>query len=118
MTSRGIACSVNCAGPLAVRMNESLASVLVANLVKNAFIHTAAGGGIRIDIEDRTLSVANDGDASLDGERIFERFYQGSKKEGSTGLGLALVNAVGRYYGLRVAYRFESGRHVFSVAWP
>ena len=116
--SRGIACSVNCAGPLAVRMNESLASVLVANLVKNAFIHTAAGGGIRIDIEDRTLSVANDGDASLDGERIFERFYQGSKKEGSTGLGLALVNAVGRYYGLRVAYRFESGRHVFSVAWP
>ena len=40
--SRGIACSVNCAGPLAVRMNESLASVLVANLVKNAFIHTAA----------------------------------------------------------------------------
>ena len=78
----------------------------------------AAGGGIRIDIEDRTLSVANDGDASLDGERIFERFYQGSKKEGSTGLGLALVNAVGRYYGLRVAYRFESGRHVFSVAWP
>lgn len=67
---------------------------------------------------DRTLSVANDGDASLDGERIFERFYQGSKKEGSTGLGLALVNAVGRYYGLRVAYRFESGRHVFSVAWP
>ena len=116
--SRGIACSVNCAGPLAVRMNESLTSVLVANLVKNAFIHTAAGGGIRIDIEDRTLSVANDGDASLDGERIFERFYQGSKKEGSTGLGLALVNAVGRYYGLRVAYRFESGRHVFSVAWP
>ena len=116
--SRGIACSVNCAGPLAVRMNESLASVLVANLVKNAFIHTGAGGGIRIDIEDRTLSVANDGDASLDGERIFERFYQGSKKEGSTGLGLALVNAVGRYYGLRVAYRFESGRHVFSVAWP
>ncbi len=93
--SRGIACSVNCAGPLAVRMNESLASVLVANLVKNAFIHTAAGGGIRIDIEDRTLSVANDGDASLDGERIFERFYQGSKKEGSTGLGLGLPQRSG-----------------------
>lgn len=115
--SRNIACSVDCAGLLTVRMNESLASMLVANLVKNAFVHTAAGGSVRIAIEDRTLSVANDGDVSLDGERVFERFYQGSKKEGSTGLGLALVSAVGRCYGLRVAYRFESGRHVFSVAW-
>ena len=116
--SRNIACSVDCAGPLTVRMNESLASMLVANLVKNAFVHTAAGGSVRIATEGRTLWVANDGDASLDGERVFERFYQGSKKEGSTGLGLALVSAVGRCYGLRVAYRFESGRHVFSVAWP
>ena len=64
---------------------------------------------IAIDLVDAMLGLA---------KRNVEQIYQENKKEGSTGLGLALVNAVGRYYGLRVAYRFESGRHVFSVAWP
>ena len=30
----------------------------------------------------------------LDAQRIFERFYQGKKKEGSTGLGLAIADAI------------------------
>ena len=38
---------------------------------------------------------------ALDAEHIFERFYQGAKKEGSTGLGLSIVDAVCRLYGLR-----------------
>ena len=101
-----------------VRMNESLASVLVTNLLKNAYVHTAEGGRVEITLAGRTLTVANDGDSPLDAERIFDRFYQGNKKEGSTGLGLALVSAVGRYYELRVEYRFEEGRHRFSVTWP
>ena len=66
----------------------------------------------------REFRFVNDGTAPLDAEHIFERFYQGARKEGSTGLGLALVSAVGRYYGLRIDYRFEGGRHRFSVRWP
>ncbi len=116
--SRDIVCTVNSAGPFVVRMNESLASTLVTNLLKNAYLHTAEGGTVTIDLRDRTLTVANDGAAPLDGEHIFERFYQGARKEGSTGLGLALVSAVGRYYGLQVGYRFDGGRHCFSVRWP
>ena len=105
-------------------MNESLASTLVTNLLKNAYLHTAEGGAVGVELRDRTLTVTNDGTAPLDAEHIFERFYkedsftQGAGKEGSTGLGLALVSAVGRYYGLRIDYRFEGGRHRFSVRWP
>ena len=51
-------------------------------------------------------------------ERIFERFYQGSKREGSTGLGLALVRAVCNCYGLRAEYDFRDGRHRFRIVWP
>ena len=91
---------------------------LVTNLLKNAYLHTAEGGAVGVELRDRTLTVTNDGTAPLDSEHIFERFYQGSRKEGSTGLGLALVSAVGRYYGLRIDYRFEGGRHRFSVRWP
>ncbi len=116
--SRGIRPNHRCDHPLLVRMNESLAGTLVANLLRNAYLHTPEGGAVDIRIVDRTLIVANDGSTPLDAERIFDRFYRGSGQEHSTGLGLALVSAICRYYDLRVDYRFEEGRHRFSVVWP
>ena len=112
--------TLTAAQPLTVTMNESLASTIVNNLVKNAFVHSAEGCAIDItaDPSSRVLRVANDGEAPLDADRIFDRFYQGTKREGSTGLGLALAGAVARYYGLRLTYRFDGGRHIFEVAWP
>lgn len=114
---RDIQCSMELPETFIVRMNEALASVLVTNLLRNAYRHSAHGARVDVAIRGRMLTVVNDGDAPLDGEHIFERFYQGSKREGSTGLGLALVKAVADYYGLRVRYDFVDGRHMFSVEW-
>lgn len=112
--------TLTAAQALTVTMNESLASTIVNNLVKNAFVHSAEGCAIDITVDpsSRVLRVANDGEAPLDADRIFDRFYQGTKREGSTGLGLALAGAVARYYGLSLTYRFDGGRHIFEVAWP
>lgn len=100
---------------LKVTMNESLASTLISNLVKNAYVHTPQGGDAHIEIVGRTLRVSNTGGEPLDREHIFERFYQAARKEGSTGLGLALVAAVCRYYNLRLEYFFADGKHNFEV---
>ena len=106
-------------GPLTVRMNPSLAGSVVANLVKNAFVHGDAGGEIVVTVAPRRLTVANSGAGGpLDAGHIFDRFYQGAKKEGSTGLGLAVVDAVCRLYGLKVAYSHADGRHCFTVDFP
>ena len=115
---RDIRCDMHLTGSFLVRMNESLASVLVSNLIRNAYVHSEAGARIDIRIEGRTLTVSNDGVTPLDGKHIFERFYQGSKREGSTGLGLALVKAVADSYGLCVGDRFGEEQHIFSVEWP
>ena len=105
----------NLPAELKVTMNESLASTLISNLVKNAYVHTPQGGDAHIEIVGRTLRVSNTGSEPLDKEHIFERFYQAARKEGSTGLGLALVAAVCRYYNLRLEYFFADGRHNFEV---
>ena len=106
-------------GPLTVRMNPSLAGSVVANLVKNAFVHGDAGGEIVVTVAPRRLTVANSGAGGpLDAGHIFDRFYQGAKKEGSTGLGLAVVDAVCRLYGLKIAYSHADGRHCFTVDFP
>ena len=106
-------------GPLTVRMNPSLAGSVVANLVKNAFVHGDASGEIVVTVAPRRLTVANSGAGGpLDAGHIFDRFYQGAKKEGSTGLGLAVVDAVCRLYGLKIAYSHTDGRHCFTVDFP
>ena len=105
----------NLPAELKVTMNESLATTLISNLVKNAYVHTPQGGDAHIEIVGRTLRVSNTGSEPLDKEHIFERFYQAARKEGSTGLGLALVAAVCRYYNLRLEYFFADGKHNFEV---
>lgn len=97
-------------------INESLAVILVTNLLKNAFVHTAAQGGcILIEVSEQSLSVANSGQHPLDGKRVFERFYQGEKKEGSTGLGLALADTICKTSQLLIGYRFDRMMHRFII---
>lgn len=103
---------------LIVRMNESLATTLVGNLLKNAFIYTPAGGNIVIKVREKELVIANTGKEALDADHIFDRFYKSGGREGAMGLGLALVGAIQRYYDLEVGYRFDGEMHVFSVKWP
>ena len=100
-----------------IRMNETLATVLVSNLIKNAFVHSKEGGEITITLTPEALTIANSGDSALDGTRIFDRFYQGSKKEGSTGLGLALSKAVADRSGMELSYSFINGMHIFRLSF-
>lgn len=116
---RGMRLAFRDEAPLTVRMNASLAESLVSNLLKNAFVHGDAGGSVEVCVTAHRLEVSNDGAAGpLDGARIFDRFYRATEKEGSSGLGLALVEAVCRLYGLRVTYAYVSGRHAFTVEFP
>ena len=114
---RGIRLTVEEKGEFRIWMNETLAVVLVTNLLKNAFVHNIDKGEIRIVITSSGIRFGNTGNGEpLDGKRIFERFYQGKKKEGSTGLGLAIVDAVCRQYQLRVSYSAVDGMHCFEVS--
>lgn len=111
-----VTASLDAPGRLVLLMNETLAESLVANLLKNAFVHNRKGGYVRVYMDTNTLTVANTGEpVPLDAAHVFERFYQGGKKPESTGLGLAIVDAICRQYGFRVTYRYENGEHRFSV---
>lgn len=104
---------------LSASMNPSLAASLVTNLLKNAFVHGDAGGEVGVTLTAHELRVCNSGaQGPLDAGRIFERFYQGAKKEGSTGLGLSIADAVCRLYGLRIDYTYVNKCHCFTVRFP
>lgn len=113
--SRQMTVQVDIEDDVKVEMNESLAATLVSNLIKNMYVHSAEGAEGRVVVGNNQLVVENDGEQTLDSDRIFERFYQGSKSKGSMGLGLPLVAAVCRTYSLGVKYQFKAGRHCFIV---
>ena len=92
-------------GRSTARMNPSLAGSVVANLREECVRPRRRRRrdrryAWRSAVASRSANSGAGG--PLDAGRIFDRFYQGAKKEGSTGLGLAVVDAVCRLYGLKV----------------
>lgn len=99
-----------------LQIDEQMASVLIGNLIKNAFAYTHAEGSIEIKMQENGFSISNTGKAPLDKDKVFRRFYQPSgRKEGATGLGLALVYSVCINNGLDISYDFTGDRHVFTL---
>lgn len=104
-------------GTFTVGMDEALSGALVSNLLKNAFVHNRPDQGeIYIQITSDSITLLNTGDEEkLDETHLFERFRQGkTKKEGSTGLGLAIMAAICKTYHLQIRY-FYQGKHGFEI---
>lgn len=113
--SRHISVTIDEIGTFTPNMDKSLALVMVTNLLKNAFVHNVNSGAIEVVLTTSGIEISNDGTEPLDGERIFNRFYQPHKVEGSSGLGLEIVESVAKRYGLSASYRFAGDRHFFAV---
>ena len=101
--------------PLAACINR-IEMMPVGNLVRNAFRYAPSGSEILIDFTDNGFSISNAGSSPLDEEKVFRKFYQPSgRKEGSTGLGLALVHTICVNNRLEVSYTFDKNCHIFRV---
>lgn len=114
--------------PVTVRGDPARLHQVLANLLGNARIHTPAGTTVRtvlrLTADDIELTVADDGPGIPDAlqHSVFERFIRGDeargRDEGSTGLGLSIVEAVVRAHGGRVTLASRAGATAFTVHLP
>ena len=95
-------------------MDDSLATTMITNLIKNAYIHSPEKTSIRIYMKKDSLIIANSGNGMLDKERLFDRFYT-SGKSGSTGLGLALVKSIADSYRFGLTYLITDNMHRVEI---
>jgi signal transduction histidine kinase len=99
----------------------------VRNLVENALVHggmpvtvdvSAAGGAVRIAVEDRGNGLPSD-----ELKRLWDPFYRGQRAQAEqrpgSGLGLALVQRIAKAHGGRVeAENIPGGGARFTMSLP
>lgn len=101
---------------LLFRMNESLARILISNLLKNAFVHNYTGGHIHIRLSHNLFTISNTSkNAELDKSKLYSRFNKEGTASDSTGLGLAIVKSISSLYTIEIAYDFTDEMHTFHL---
>ena len=101
-----------------IRMDEGLADILVANLLKNAIVHNSDGGSIEIEASQDQLVIANSGmPLPFPENEIFRRYVKNPGKGSGFGLGLSLAKIICESYGYHLNYSFAGSRHSFTIGF-
>jgi len=112
----GIKTSFSEKGRIITHMSPTLASSLVSNLLKNAFVHNRPNGSITVETIGNILTICNTGDdEALDEKAIFQTFYKRSDNATSSGIGLAIAKSICNEYGFETSYHFVDNQHCFSI---
>ncbi|HEY5368762.1 MAG TPA: HAMP domain-containing sensor histidine kinase [Hanamia sp.] len=108
----------NIAKDVSVQMNDSLADILLSNIILNAIKHNFPGGKIRIDLTESAFVVSNSGDEpKLKTTELLERFKKESTSPESLGLGLSIVKTICDTYGFKISYNYTDGMHVVKITF-
>jgi len=101
-----------------LHMDQGLADLLIANLLKNAILHNMEGGSIVLETRPGRLLIRNNGTPlGFNQDELFTRFVRDTRRTGNFGLGLSLVKKVCDHYDFIIDYTFDNQIHTFSLTF-
>jgi signal transduction histidine kinase len=110
LLSENTALNLVCLADTPVAAERTLLSIVVANLIRNAFIHTPSGS-VSISVMNNSLTISDTG-VGIPEEKIskvFQRHFKGSDSTGS-GIGLSLVKRICDRYGWQTIINSTEGQ--------
>ena len=95
--------------------HERLLTIMVSNLIANAYKYTSAYGIFRLELDKNGMSFINSGKPlNIESDKIFSRFVKGDASE-SSGLGLAIVASICEIHKFKLSYRYYGIGHQFKI---
>lgn len=102
-----------------INVDFNLFAYALKNLIDNALKYTHSKP-ILVTIEDECLTVANTGTPFKEHYTTYIKAYQRDMSQHALegmGLGLYIVNEIALRHGYELRYRFEEGKHHFSICF-
>ena len=116
IASRLITITKNIEENVTVVMNETLAEILISNLITNAIRHNVDKGSIEIRLNNEQLSISNTGvPLDCDPLEMFERFKKDKVSSESLGLGLSIVKKICERYHFSINYNYSNLLHTITI---
>ena len=113
---KNISIEKNIADNIFIQINDSLAEILISNIIWNAIKHNYQNGTIAIELAQDSLLVSNTGDEPNENtESFFERFKKESSSSDSIGLGLSIVKTICDTYKFVVSYNYKETMHIVKI---
>lgn len=113
---KNISIQKNISENIFIKINDSLAEILVSNIILNSIRHNFHNGKITIGLNEKWMEVSNTGNQPDENTGVFfERFKKSSSTTDSVGLGLAIVKTICDTYGFGVSYSYKEGIHLIRV---
>ncbi len=104
----------NIKSQIEIETNRYLLETLFSNLLSNAINHNSKNGAIRIELQEKILTISNDGDEpDIAPESFFERFKKAKPSKGS-GLGLAIVKNICDFLKFDISYTYTK-MHIVTI---
>jgi signal transduction histidine kinase len=118
MQLKKIAIDVDFSSDGTITMNETLADIMISNLISNAVRYNIDGGFIKCSIDNRFLTISNSGnEIRFDPSLLFKRFAKGNTDSQSVGLGLSIVKKITDYYKMTITYTCSGTIHVIKLEY-
>ena len=101
---------LDCAHHVLVAAERTLLSIVVSNLIRNAFAYTPSGT-VTITLDQDSLTITDTGPGIISEEigKVFDRHYKGKESTGE-GIGLSLVKRICERYNWKTEIQSEVGK--------
>jgi signal transduction histidine kinase len=104
--------------PVTLQLHQTLADILLSNLIGNSIKHNIEGGRISIKLNKESLVISNSGgQISMLPHELFHRFRKASDASDSLGLGLAIVKEICDAYGFDIQYMYANMVHTITISF-
>jgi len=115
---QGIQLTANIEQEVSLKIDNSLADILVVNLLKNALQHNIEAGWVKVKLDHTRLQVINTGMApTAPTDQLFQRFKKNEQSRGTLGLGLAIVKKICDVNHLEVTYDYQDKIHMLTITF-